>query len=1014
MNEFEPRLTRHLRSPYSRIMADGSVHPPEGAPGADPADIFAGSTPEIRDFMNSLIPPEQRRQIAQAAAAAEANRQRGGYDIEDPDDLSSAVFQHPDHQRRVIVENLGGEEKNAILNDVRSEVVSGDSRSLGMTTAEIEEEKRIENANVFNDRQETKATVAARARLLLDREFRDEVFNNIFATVDANPSEFWDRAFNYYTHGLKVEAYMSMILNGSMNRDEFGLILTQVERDRLAEDFYRYQNEIQVRKTLHDLNAILYLPSIKGDQLYDSLQQFAGIHGDIAIRLPGVNQMMNVYEQILREKMMQNGGYLTPTDIRGQVIAVNDTGKTFDPEEASVDTDDIKRIVYVGKSDAEKLARERFISLMNAGQITAINEQSGKSSPVTDLKPWEIDRIFTTARGMMIASERLLSLAAESKLPPGASRYMSSWMQDVLQQYSPYRHLLGKFGITEQSLSAYLYSEFDKNGLKELKRALERFEHLGLDILNAESLDALRYITRQNPNRAGDIFTWVSWRVVGDKDTMSFVNRFLEKGAGRMKGRWEARNGNLNVPQEWSEEYTKWIGTGIRFEKMRGDLEKVDKVVYEKLMKRLGGLTALDVEERGLLESLSPKERAMVTTIAKAEKLFKRISLFQPHRLYLTSDDVRARVNAVLFKENVDSNLEKLREKWDEEDKHHEKGSHDEFREEKRRIEIKKERLKLSKENMDKAQRLTGILLALETSIINRREALLDGTDPICPKDSEGRGIPVFFDDINIADFIREDIAKPDGERIIRDIGDADDAIRLAEEVRKDFISQNAKGDVPRNEFGDNVNGYYKEWIKEREYKHGFVLWTGDANLNEYVFEDVHDTGAFARRARDNKAQGEAATKEIELLEALPKIESVEQIAEGLEKIWAPLSHFDAAKANQTIMEKAIGIAWLFKEKSSSTYLPVAGVMQRRLTKDSMAQVLWGKNALAVGPADLHHLFAILYDHKKISKEQYQWALNELNSGRMFIALDAAVNIGQLGFLGFLLYMFSKSVNLPK
>jgi hypothetical protein len=701
------------------------------------------------------------------------------------------------------------------------------------------------------------------------RTARDEVFNSFFATADATPSQQFREAFNMFTVGMQYEHFLTFLREAS---SDLSNDLTTEQRAELKTDHMRFQKEHDVREALHNANYALYFP-VKFEQLSESLQGFRSELGDIANRTTGVRQMMDLFEAALREDMAANNGYLR------QEAVLDRTGASKSPEDGYV----IKQV------------KERFKKMWAAGQIYSRDENG---NPVAanggEISNWEVDKIFSMARGMEVVSLRLLSLAAESKLPKGGiSRFTSLWLQDLLQGYSGYRHMLTKYQITEEGLRPYLYNEdgikkaigiFGTWNPKAAKEMWEKFEHDPMSVLDDPQLN---YLQRLNPNRCGDIFTWSSWRFDNkNADAPSAVQDFLRQGQGKMRERWIASGGQGEPPQGYLDEYGNWVGTGLRFEKLRGALANPGS----------------DLEKE-----------------AEARNILERMATLQPHRLYLVSERIRARLHLNMEPEEVSAAL-----------------------------------FGLSK---------------MESALYARREQLL----------SQGKT----FDTIRLEDV--EDVLENGAEK------------ELVGKFRRAITA----------DFSSNGNLYWKEFVTERESTHGYVLWTGDVPVDEFNMSILGDTGGYARRMRDNKAQADTLGLEMKMLGGLADIKSPEELVEKLHEIYEKISEYDAGKAKEAVAEKAIMLLKFYKE-ASFTGLPVGGPLARLLTRTSAAQLAFGKQAASWGPAEINIVLNRLKDKNMITGERFVELKEKLLADKLDIGIEVGSAIAQFMTLALAIYLLQQ------
>lgn len=736
--------------------------------------------------------------------------------------------------------------------------------------------------------------------LLGDRKKRDEVFNEIFAGVDAAPNKFWSEAFNIFTRGADLEAFMDLIRNGSTGRvEEYGVTdLTLEEISELKDDFQRYQTDEGIRRTLHDVNAVLYLPSVQAADLFKNMQQFSSAMGDYAFRQAGVTEMMSLYEMALREDMVKNNGYLRPEAVTGYIETVTEGDRTT---------------THVRTGEVEIETKKRFRELLDKRLITVRNSR-GEAIPTESMEDWEIDRIFTMARGMTIMTERLISIAAESKLPEGGgAAFTSLFLQDVLQSYAGFTHLLLKYGVTESGLAAYLYKDKRGTDLRDmlglwshddLKKSLHEAEHdraafIEKYLTNADALD-IPYLLRLNPNKAGDVFTWLSWRAGEKADAITMSQKFIQEGEERMRARMAFKPADISE-EDYLSEYGNWIGTGLRFERLRGKLSNFET-------------------------SNADKRKDFEDARRKAHKLFNKMADIQPHRLYSVSRLIRQRVDG-----------------------------------------------KLTEDQRANIGTILSDLQTVERNLLEKREALLD----------KGK----VFDTLSLED------------------PDEDFFSVIDDPVRRENARHFAR--VIREDLGDNPGKYDEEFIYKREYTHGFVLWSGDAPLNEFNASALGPTGGFARRARDNTSQAEALQEEIKLLGSLTHLTSTSQVVGGLRAIYDKVAAYDSDKAKEVIADKAEGIVKFFAA-DWGTQIPIFGNIMARFRRNSFAQVVGGTGAMAWQPMEARLFLGQLRDAHMLTNEQYKELSEKAFASNVAVTRDFASTAAQLLAIAITLYMIEE------
>lgn len=809
--------------------------------------------------------------------------------------------------------------------------------------------------------------------LVFNKDARNDFFNDLFAGVDSVPHEFFQSAFNPLTRGMRFEYFMDLIRDASVGKLEgwdkivadkgFNPQMVEDLQRELSEDFLRYQTERRMRQTLHDVNAALYIASINGEQLWDHMQQFGSELGDVAFKTAGVRQMMDIYEQAIRESMAENNGYLKPEAVLGKVER-DAQGKP---------------ISKISKGEIEERTKARFRELNKKGRVFVKNEAGNPVSLGKELDSWEIDRIFSIAQGMMITTERLVSLAAESKLPAGS--YSSLFGQDILQQYSAYIHLLGKYGIGEKDLAAYLYGRNENSGplgffrrwnAKQLREVLERFEKDPMRFLNEpneEEGDDLRYLMLRNPNRAGDVFTWLSWRAQERPDAVSMSEDFLKEGQEKMMPRLKDKYGigmgidlkqkaagvdygknpadadiiaininrlrstmmgaSLDVIKAEINEYANWMGTALRLERMRTNLSRSPEEVRK----------------------LPKEEQARVgEQRKKAEGIIRQMARIQPHRLYLVSPEIRKRVNRVLLNDPLGDG-------------------------------------KLNEAQQQEVSQILSNLSVAEGELLSDRENQLD----------HGK----VFADLSVGDYI-DKIAIGNNSRV------GVTAVQIRDNEQQRRLSREFAAIVLRD-YMNNKEKYFNEFASyKREYSHGFVLWSGDAPVDEFNVSALGPSGGFARRARDNKAQSEAIKEEIKLITNLKNLKHPDEVIQQLTVIHEKIVGYDAGKAKQAIAEKAEAIA-KFYASDFLTNIPIVGIAMKQTGKASFAQIVYDDKSAAVwGVSDRRYFIKRLRQKNLITNEQCDILLRKTFAGKPDLAMDVGVTMAQFVALALALYMADK------
>lgn len=973
MKEFDPRLTRQTNNSTLKregnFMADGpkgAEQPPRPIEPEKPKE--AKVTPEPPP--TEEVTPERQEEVRQWAIGYAKEQ---GLDWNElPLQVRSAFEQH--------AKELGRPGPGAMAGPPGAPPPPGGA----FTPEEFIERMRTEE----------------KALLLANPKARDRYFNRFFDLVDATPHEDFTSVFTRdWTQTQRYNHFLKLIHDGSQGDFEPevltllppGTDITILKR-KLEDDFYRYQKERQMNQGIHDTRIVLFFPSVDQEQFNKSVQQFESQVGDLAFRQLGVLQMMDIYEEVLREQMLQNKGFLPPEAISGRVVK--------DPTDG--------RITKVEKGEAERVTKERFLERVKKGLVIT-RDNDGKPITLTeaDFEPWQLERAFILATGMMLLDQRLISIMSESTLPKDTGQYISLFLQDILKTNAIFRHSLGKFGIHRTGFGALLFKDekvkktfglLRKWNPKKFHETYEKFKDDPLSVL--QSSKELFFIMKQNPLRGGDIFTHISWRANPNKEVESMLKDFATKGEDRMKKRWRARYPRAPDPDVYDEfikkpeydkktvledtpadkyadeekkledrmeadwqvahpgairiqrdpkapetknykdyidEYGNWIGTGVRFEKLRGSLSRFN--LRESLAQQVRRFEIdKNAPKRRGETKLEAKERRKnaknaLEDLEKAEKLLERMTQIQPHRLYLISPEIRSRINGVLS-----------------------------FPDEQHQ----------TQEQKDTISRILNNFSFLETALLKERERLLN----------EGET----FDTVSLEEFLEDD-------RVIK-----------YPEFRTEIRTWLHKFS---DDFERNKDKYLEEFIYKRDYKYGWVLWTGDSPVDEFNFTKLGATAGFARKARDNDELVKAGQKLILILGSLKHVNEPEDLLKPIEEMHTDITKYDASKADAFVAEVAEGIGNFFAADSRIN-IPVVGMIGKQFLKWSYARLVYGTSAPSWTPTKSRHFNALLKDKNLIDKHQFKTLNENTPAGKPEVALDIGVTMAQLIALAVLIYFISR------
>ena len=964
-------------------------------------------------------------------------------------------------------------------------------------------------------------------KIVWNQRARNKVFNDLYSIVDSKPHEFWERAFNQLTQGARDEDFMSFVqeaysgtrakleeeygadiidnyanlMRGELtakyhdaralaNFEATGNLNDQNERDiifdelreELSKDHYLYQKERQARETLHNANAILYRTDIQPEQLYNFIKQFGSELGDLAHRFQGVRNMMDIYEEQVRLAMLRHNGYLRAEDILGITTA-----------ETRIERGNKKSVRRLSKkSPIEDISKKIFKDRYNRGMIY-VHPEDGHAIDMrselngADIQPWELERIMTIARGMMIASQRMLSLAAESRLT-GDARINQLFLQDILYAYSYFIHLDAKYHVPGMKPTGALIFEpgIEKWGPGDLwiqphrlgpaYKAHKQWKDEPVKFLETHDLADLQ---RQNPNRAGDLFTWLStWRAKEDvRGNETIIRDFMKKGNRKMLQIYIDRNPNANpaylqlrierkfpaditpdeffvnhkdvayenlsdpgeLPTEFDvaainlhmylhggtgidegnradilklngslNEYAKWIGTGLRFERMRGDLTYLDSFKDKK------------------------KQGDAKAAVPRAMELLSHIVDLQPDKLFLKSRKIQARV------------MPKLRAFWQEKNpayidfdgKAHHATENGIF----------------SEERFQEALQITFADLSfMQDTIYKNRDKILEQGRSFDEMGLLDRNGNILFDLNLIYDAAPEiaqpmlDIAPPNpndeyyqgqsGQQQLQLDTDRYETLRVKREkmrehireqlqtgtvkefiklMQKDWDTHHGGIEETKRYDGaklDNMPSYFEEFIKYREYYHGFVLWSGDAPLDEFRITSIGPTGSFTMRAGNSLDNFKAAQAGNDLLGNLKNLHTPESVIPFLGKIYSPIFNYDSERAQEVMGEWAETILKVYGADWQSV-IPLWGGSRGYIGKSSFIQSWYGRR-MAVWQAQEKRYFIDLMKEKGYLSDAKYAELKVLARARYWweIPVDKLSYPLQLVLLAGTLYVIQKGLS---
>lgn len=936
-------------------------------------------------------------------------------------------------------------------------------------------------------------------RILVDRRMRDMVFNDLYSLVNSRAHELWQEAWNPLSQGIREENFFSLVQGQSaapreeverfigneelsnymrIHLDEFSQrfgrpLAVDVEyqglasqdeknevidaaKEELRRSFEGYKKESQIRKTLHNINAVIYRTSIKPDQFFGFIQDYNGEMADFTNSIYGVREMMDIYEEQVRLAMLEHDGYLRPEDVTGSTekVLIKEKDKSGKVRELEVD-----RRIKAPKT--EEIAKQVFHDMYKKGMIFVRSEDGTvvdmkkALGGASELQPWELDSILTHARGNMIANQRLISLAAESRLPRGmTTRFGSLFLQDILQSYSPNIHLNTKYWAPGYKTSSFLMWgedrdkwEFADGGIKirkpwqvnaEFKRYKKWKEHTIEYALENEKIEA----NRQNPNRGGDAFTRIyAWKVglnAGEQNE-SITRDFLERGYNRMIELYAEKNvmhpdfqqilGNnivydgtarifraklkdidyvnfdeygkpaekghhpegptlndivatnlyiykngraaftpdkfrqIKEMSEGLNEYGNWVGTAIQLELLHGDLDdygtKAQKKGAEKARRR-------------------------------GNKIVARMVELQPDRLFLISRHIQKRVL------NDSRGLRKL---WEQESFIN--GIFDE------------------KKFTGLIRQTTGDLKMLQEDLLRQRDELIE------------RGESFYGGGLLGGKKVALDLSKLDAlieaERPVKQLSETDAAYnarvvtfeneKVARKRRVEQFMAVIKDDYEKHKSPwkkgaktEKYTSYEDEFVTYKDFYHGFVLWTGDAPMEEFKMAAVGTTGAFARAAGNNLLGIKIAEGMTKLMSGNKNARSPEQVVGLISPIYAGVNEIDHDLANTRVMQIADNcLKWFSADWRSS--LPFYNWIIRWGGRASYAQKMYGKRMPVWYANEKRDFLDRLKEQGYISLDQFH-ELVDRHSVRYWrdLPYHSLKTLGELAIAFFIFYVIKKAL----
>ena len=912
-----------------------------------------------------------------------------------------------------ILENTPEAQKSAVdglvLSHLRNSIVELEQHEHRQALAEQAERQRAgerqeQRYDYLHGVQSEAGNEARLDDVVADRRVRDLAFDKIFALVDAQPDQQFQTAFDIFTDGVKYRTFLDDLLRASQNETLItpeaiekyktlhalpggtpnGEIVRNIQAE-LKEDLERYKLERRVREVVHNANFALDVPNIKAEQVYGFVDGFSSELIDYVWRIPGVRDMMNIYENQLRKAMWDRDGYLDPEDVRRYVrtnISELPGGQASRRNEVRI-------------PEIEKETKRLFQEYVSKQGIYVRSDDRDKKiweEPRTELKDHEVDRVFTTARGMMVLSMRMLSLASESKMPP-KGQFNSLFLQDVMQSYAPFVHLLAKYNVPSYKALSMLLTEPDRDKTlfgkvrkpwqaKQLAHVAHVLQETGegtRKILDGRFGELLQ-IRRLNPALCGDAFGFLGWRAGEDAADVTGTELFLRIGEERMRNR-VAANHPANE-DEYIKEYGNWIGTGFRFERLRGDL-------------------------------LSPKEDTKTKAEEASKRLLGRMVDLQPGRVFFKSYKVQSRLNPALDALAAELGYGRSTP-----------------------VDAAVPEDKPGRASSIMMQRVSDNLLFLESKMHQMRETLLDdgftfhGTDG-----TTAISLDEVLDRVGEANLPHADPNDMEATQRFRELMNQDFAEYQDNKGHWEEMPDHGHG--KSKEYTSEEEGYHQEFIYNREYNHAFTLWSGDAPVDEFNMAATGPTGGFARRARENQSVGEANQLLTGMLSDLKYIRTPDEAFGHLTKIYSKIADYDAEKAKETVTYLSEGLLKLFGATGLAKIPILGGAIKtwpqafqgitRGLGKipvvgkpfgwaseymtGSAAQMIFDNPRMPVWHATEMRYFIqnLLYEKGYISKPQMKDLANHMTARKLDVNIDLWQTMAPLLSVAILIWLLKES-----
>ncbi|MDP3998586.1 MAG: hypothetical protein Q8P89_03140 [bacterium] len=382
-----------------------------------------------------------------------------------------------------------------------------------------------------------------------DEHEREKIFNRMFIRVDVKPRTDFRDAFGMAGE-IEYNDFITTLIDSWEKTGDLG------EKERLDKLITKYSQEKDLRETLHNANYSL-AANVSTEKFTGFLQTFTSDMADAAYRLKGVTLAAHMYEQALKQVIDENGGYLPAVEVAIEPTAPRVTGR---------------------EGRVESLAMQYLNEAIDA-KLLKVRNEAGEIETIPRLEEWEKRRAISLARGMGIATLRTVEILGSVKLPdPERTSGMPSlYGQDIVRDLVPFRHLIGKFGLGKERLAVLAFA-INRGNKPWTQQELIKFlksDKGAQRIANGEALGELGeiYLNRIIPFEFGSGWSHSDWRPKAATDYL------------------DARR-------------QAWIGTGVRLERLRGELKG-----------------AIKKDDKAQKDRVTNEARTVLTQIARIQPL---------------------------------------------------------------------------------------------------------------------------------------------------------------------------------------------------------------------------------------------------------------------------------------------------------------------------------------------------------------------------------------------------------